>query len=408
VYTVGNAVSYPFALQTGIGNLPAGSFPTGAFALIGFNPTATQNRFVQQNPPRSYSMDWNLNIQREFTPTVVAKVGYVGSRTIHNAFTEGDVNFVLPTLTSAGYLWPFPVGSGTKLNPNVGPIRPTSWDSDAYYEGFQAQLIKRMSRGLQAQAAYTWSKCIDTGSGGAIGDPFTNSIATLLFFDKAARRGLCDFNIAHNFVLNFIGQLPKPRLGSAVAQYVLGGWQMGGVLEASTGTPFTVLMGGDPLGLNNTDASAFPNRLWGTPGCGNPINPGNVGSYLKLNCFSPPTAPASFAAMCQPAAPSVASTIPNTCLNLMGNAGRNQVVGPGLLNLDFSLVKNNLVPSISESFNVQMRFEFFNILNHANFQSPIDNSTLFNQDGTSVGGAGSIDATTTQSRQIQFGLKVIW
>src|SRR6202035_722129 len=191
----------------------------------------------------------------------------------------------------------------------------------------------------QAQAAYTWSKCIDTGSGGAIGDPFTNSIATLLFFDKAARRGPCDFNIAHNFVLNFIEQLPHPKLNSAVAQYVLGGWQMGGVLAARTGTPFTVLVGGDPLGQNNTDASAFPSRLWGTSGCGNPINPGDVNGYLKLNCFTPPTAPASFASVCQPAAASV--NIPNTCLNLMGNAGRNQLVGPGLLNLDFSMVKNN-------------------------------------------------------------------
>ena len=181
---------------------------------------------------------------------------------------------------------------------------------------------------------------------------------------------------------------------------------MGGVLAASTGTPFTVLVGGDPLGQNNTDASAFPSRLWGTSGCGNPINPGDVNGYLKLNCFTPPTAPASFATVCQPAAASV--NIPNTCLNLMGNAGRNQLVGPGLLNLDFSMVKNNFVPKISENFNIQFRFEFFNILNHANFQSPIDNSTLFNQDGTSVGAAGSLDATTTTSRQIQFGLKVIW
>ena len=92
-------------------------------------------------------------------------------------------------------------------------------------------------------------------------------------------------------------------------------------------------------------------------------------------------------------------------MNLMGNAGRNQIFGPGLVNLDFSLFKNF---DISERLRVQFRTEFFNILNHANFQSPVDNNTLLNQDGTPIPGAGAIDSTTTTSRQIQLGLKVIW
>ena len=95
-------------------------------------------------------------------------------------------------------------------------------------------------------------------------------------------------------------------------------------------------------------------------------------------------------------------------MNLFGNAGRNTVVGPGLFNVDFSVFKNNYIPRISETFNIQFRAEFFNLMNHANFQSPINHSALFNPDGSPAPGAGAIDSTSTPSRQIQFGLKVIW
>jgi hypothetical protein len=96
-------------------------------------------------------------------------------------------------------------------------------------------------------------------------------------------------------------------------------------------------------------------------------------------------APASFAAVCQPAAASVAAVIPNTCMNLNGNAGRNELVGPGL----------------------QFRVAMFNILNRANFQSPLDSTYLLNQNGTPVSGAGFTDSTSTPSREIQLGLKII-
>jgi hypothetical protein len=284
----------------------------------------------------------------------------------------------------------------------------TIWDSGAYYEGFHAQFIKRMSHGVQAQGSYTWGKCIDQGSSEAFENAYLNSVPGPAFFNRAERRGLCDFNINHNFVLNYVWQLPSPKFGGAAVEHILGGWQVGGIFSASTGTPFSVMIGGDALGLNGSvDNPDFPDRVSG-PGCGHPVNPGNVTNYIKLNCFIPPVAPASFAAVCQRAAASVAAVIPNTCMNLFGNAGRNQITGPGLLDLDFSLFKNNYIPRISETFNIQFRTEFFNILNHPNFQAPVNHNTIFNQNGTSVAGAGVIDSTTTDARQIQFGLKVIW
>jgi hypothetical protein len=84
------------------------------------------------------------------------------------------------------------------------------------------------------------------------------------------------------------------------------------------------------------------------------------------------------------------------------------VIGPGMSNLDFSLFKNNFIRSVSDNFNVQFRAEFFNVFNRANFSSPVDNRTVFDQHGTPISSAGLINSTQTPSRQIQFALKVIW
>jgi len=96
------------------------------------------------------------------------------------------------------------------------------------------------------------------------------------------------------------------------------------------------------------------------------------------------------------------------CSNLFGNAGRNSVIGPKLVNFDMSLVKNTHVPRISETFNVQFRVEVFNIFNHANFNSPTANNGVFDGSGGPVNGAGRVTSTATTSRQMQLALKLIW
>jgi hypothetical protein len=245
------------------------------------------------------------------------------------------------------------------------------------------------------------------GSGGLLGDPYANSLSSLMFFNRQGRRGVCDFNVTQNFVANYLWQPAAPKFGGAFGQQILGGWELGGVIVASTGSPFTVLTGGDPLGQNSTDPFGFASRLSGS-GCANPVNSGNVNNYIKQSCFTPPVVPASFAGPCVLAQDGHGNTIPNTCMNLFGNAGRNTVVGPGLVNVDFSLFKNTHVSKISETFNVQFRAEFFNLLNHPNFQAPVKHNAIFNSDGSPSSDVGQFNSTSTTSRQIQFGLKFIW
>jgi hypothetical protein len=404
---------FPFSIQPTIDlTTHPGTFPTGAAALLNFTgvDNTTTVSYKQPDPPRSYDMNWNLNVERDLGHDASLLIGYIGVHAIHQVVHPQDPNGIQPSLTAAGYLWPLTGGSVN--NPNVGDIRSTIWNGSGFYQGLEAQFRKKMSHGVEGQFSYTWGHCIDDGSSGAISDQFSNSLSTFFWIAPDIRsdhRGNCDYDQRHVVSVNFVWNVPSPKSGSALMQHVLGGWELGGILTAQTGTPFTVLIPGDPLGIRSSDPHDYPDRM-PTPGCSNPVNPGNVDNYLNLSCFIPPVAPASFASACLPPAASVIDTIPNTvtCMNLLGDTGRNQIFGPGLFDLDFSLFKDNYIRRISESFNIQLRTEFFNVLNRPSFQSPIDNNALFNNDGTPIGGAGAIDATTTNSREIQFGIKIIW
>jgi len=183
-----------------------------------------------------------------------------------------------------------------------------------------------------------------------------------------------------------------------------------------TGAPFTATVGdgNDPLGtaFNGDFSMDFANLL---SGC-NPISGAkSPNNYLNVNCFTPPTAPLSFAGCAPNSFPNAPQPPPSGmqyCSNVLGNSGRNRFYGPRLTTVDFSIFKNTRIPAISETFNLQFRAEFFNILNHTNFLSPGflntfgQNNSVFDSDGSSLPTA--LNQTSTSSRQIQLGLKVIW
>jgi hypothetical protein len=271
----------------------------------------------------------------------------------------------------------------------MGRTQMAQWDGSYYYNGLQVQLKKAMGHGLQAEGSYTFSKGIDDGGGSVASDPFRNSISTLLWFCKACRRGLSDQDQRHVLTVNYEWDIPTPGSFNAAEKAILGGWETGSILTIASGTPFTVLIAGDQLGQNNSDAYQYPDKVNG-PGCANPVNPqiANPSSqypaaYIKIQCFA----------------------APNPSYRL-GTAGRNSAIGPGLVDLDFSLFKN--IP-IREALKAQFRAEFFNVLNRANFQAPNDNRVLLNPDGTQASpSSGAITLLNTTARQIQFALKFTW
>jgi len=396
------------------------------FNFNGQSPTFPANRlrttYIDPSPKRNYVMQWNLNLQQQITSNLAGMLAYVGSRGIHQPFRADEIDMVIPTLTSAGYVWPYITdpadpnfgGPVDPINPNFGSVRGMFYKGNSRYDALEAQLVRRMSHGFQVQGVFTWGKSIDTSSATVAGDSFGNSISSLHWFDLKLNRGLSDFNVGRTLVVNGTWEVPTPKSLAGPAAWALGGWQLGLIFTANDGQPFTATWGtgSDPANTNSGDDWAFPNRLT-TPNCKSLTRPGNPNAYIKTECFAIPTAPDLnfWNQHCDPLPPSVGAPVAfPLCYNLRGNAGRNILIGPGLTDLDFSVFKNNYIRSISERFNIQFRAEIFNILNHVNFAPPStpSNTDIFQGDGTLNPIAGALTKTTTSAREIQFAVKVIF
>ncbi len=420
VLPLNTAATFPYQV---VGNDPNATLGSGTDPNVSFDPNKIRNRFVDQHPKRASVLNWNFNVQREVAPTWTAIVGYVGSRSVHLSVAADDVNLVPPVMTSAGILipmntyqidpnWAGANGGITPGGPGGSGIRPVLFDGESTYEGLQAQLKKTMSSGLQGQLSYTYGKCRDTSSAPVTGDTYTNSIAVPLLLSKQYRIGACDFDVRQALVGTFIWDVPGPKSG--LASYLAGGWDLGAIVTATTGSPFTPTVGGgdDPLGTGfNGDFSMDYASL--VRGC-NPIH-GGV-DYLNTSCFTLPYAPTAFAAAnCPPNDPLAQTGFYNTtltppsgmtfCQNLVGNAGRNRFYGPRLTTVDFSVFKNI---RLMERLKLQFRAEFFNILNHPNLAAPNflndSNNSIFDATGAAIGNAGVIGSTSTPPRLIQLGL----
>ena len=395
--------------------------------------------FVERNPKRNYIYQWNLNLQRQVAGNLSVTLAYAGSRGKHNPFQTDDLNTVFPMKVGSRWLFPVvpsssgpspvvcsspfaapPVGTcanvvgnptgivpGQIVNPNVAEIQSTIWQSKSWYDSLQAEVDKRMSHGLQAQVSFTWSKTEDTSSGSFAGDNFAGDLnPTIPWWDLNLIKGLSDFNVSRNLVANLLWQVPVPETLHGPVGFLAKGWELGGILSLSDGVPFwPFTIAGDFMGQLNSEPIAILDRV---PGCQLTFpSSGRRGNlqYVNPACFAFPVAPAGINPLtsCDQAFNAANSLPASTCINLLGNLGRNTLVGPGLFNLDYSMVKNTKISKISEAFNVQFRAEFFNLFNHANFAPPVDNLDV-------LGGPSFGQLTRLQSpeRQIQFGLKIIW
>jgi hypothetical protein len=373
----------PFTRTAVVANPPRGSFPTGGLQLV--TPESDRVNYVEQDPKRSYVLQWNVNVQRELLRDLVLQVGYVGTRGVHQPYRTQDADIVLPTATAEGLFWPTPRLSGTRLNSRVGQIAALTWQGSTSYNALNLKLTRRPRRGIQGGLSYTWAKSVDTNSASVVGGQFANTINGLpLQFDDRWR-GPSDFDVRHSLMINYLWEVPAPRSGNVVLRSLASGWQWGGILKAQTGLSFSALIGGDSLGMRSNNPFNFPDRLT-TPECSRAVNPGSVTSYIKTECFVVPSP-----------------------TNRMGNAGRNSLTGPGLVNLDMSFYKNNYVRSISDTFNLQLRLEIFNLLNHPNFRPPTGaQAQVFTVNFAPNPAAGRLTSTATTSRQIQLAVKLAW
>lgn len=319
---------------------------------------------------------WRLRIAHALTSNTEVSAAYIGSRGYH-LMTASDVNTAIPEIRADGTKF---IAPGTpRRNPALASTRTFRTNGDSYYHAFEAEVRQRMSHGLSYRANLTVAKSIDNAP--SVVSVFGVGEADKLLDpdDPARDRGLSPFDIRKAFTFNAIWELPigrgQPFLNnsSGAVDKLVSGWQVNTIIRLQDGFPFTPRLGFNQSRNGDTAAPDRPNLLAPVSG----IETGDPQQFFDPTVFGLPEA------------------------GTFGNAGRNILTGPGLATVDLALFKTT---SVNESFNVQFRFEAFNIFNRTNFGLP--NTLVLDQAGNPRGSAGRITSTSTSSRQLQFGLKL--
>ncbi len=289
---------------------------------------------IAQNFSTATIDEWSFNIQRELAPSVVLDVTYFGSKGTHLPLNR-NINQPRPSGRAGVTLpRPYPGFSNISFAESVG---------NSAYNSLQTKLQKSFSAGLSLLATFTWGRSIDNGNGIATSTAASNTSAQDAL-NQRAERGRSDFDIKYRFVFSPVYELPfgkdKPFMSQGFWSHLVGGWQVSGLFSAQTGNPLTPYYSGNVSGtLNNADR---PNVV------GDPNNgPKTPQQWFNLAAFATPAA------------------------GTFGNAGRNIINGPGLVNLDVAVVRTF---HLTERMGAQFRAQAYNALNHPNFSFP--NATM--------------------------------
>jgi hypothetical protein len=354
---------------------------------------------------------WSLTVERGITQNLMLELSYVGSEAYH-VVTAVDTNMARPQVCSdpAGCLsggignQTFTVSQGTtympstplvpcgpgkpptcglqmRPNPYVGPTQSWFYLGTSSYHSANVSLTKRAARGLTFKTNYTFSKLLDDNSAFLATSGANEPPSVLNPFDMRYNRGLAAFNLKHQFNANYSYQLPFGRgqhfggKARGLADQLIGGWQWLGSVTVQSGFPFTPQVGSNTSGTGDTQNPDIPNR---NPNFSGPVVLGRPEKWFDPQAFQVPD-PGTF-----------------------GNVARGSFTGPRLTNFDTSLFKKF---SFNERYSLQFRTEAFNIFNHPNFASP--NPVVF-AGSKSSSSAGVITLTSTNSRQIQFALKLLF
>lgn len=357
--------------------LPSGPAPCSTYAPQG----------VQPNAKTPTVEEWRLTVERQLDRNTVLRLAYVGSFGYHGLLSV-DPNTIpaqicaspngckaggVPTKGSTTSMVPqgaqyIPVG--TRPNPYLGAGFFWYTEGDSSYNALQVDVSRRLAQGLEFRANYTWSKSLDMNSA-LTGAQADNQVQMILDrYDPQRDWGPSSLNVASQGSISWTYALPFGR-----DRRWLGGWQLNGIATLLSGFPFTPQTGSNRSGDGDT---RNPDRPSLNPAFSGPVVVGSPDQWFNPNAFVLPAA------------------------GTYGNLGRGIYTGPGLAELDLSLVKDI---AATEQMKLQLRSEFFNILNHANLGTP--NAIVFSGGAISPS-AGLITATATTSRQIQFGLKLIF
>lgn len=325
-------------------------FPANLLDPANINLQLQHIRAVDPNSPSPYVQQWSFGLQRQLPAQFIFTADYVGTKSTHLDIIR-DLNQYV---------------NGQFPYRNFGYLEAQAAIGNGSYNGLEASVQRRFSKGLSLEAAYTYSKSISS---------------TYL---QNLTRGPSSFDVPHRFVISSVAELPfgknKPFLTSGIGAALLGGWRASGVYTYSSGLPFTVSSGGnystalDAFG----NANAVPNVI------GTPQIVSNVSCWFYVSANR----------ACQGLSPNGTNAFALQQIGQYGNAGVNILRGPHATVLDLSLMRDF---TIREAAKVQLRWEVFNLTN----------TPLFSQPSASLssGSVGQITSLAGDPRVMQAALR---
>jgi len=383
--TVGNGITplsrnSPYRDATTAGPFSSSTVPLPNLAnAFAGNPTPVPPG-IQKNFVSAYTNEWSFGVQRELAQNLLLEVTYVGNES-HKLPMSWNINQAIPaTAGSVNSRRPYQ-GWGSITGGFISSI------GNANFNSLQTRLERRFSRGLSFIVAYTWSKSIDQGANISTGANNSGGFAQDAR-NLSAERGLSDFNVPHRFVASYVWDLPFASKSNRAVNGIVSGWQLKGILTLQKGQPFTLYDGVDQsnTGGNNDRPNVIGDWRISDPGVAAWFNTCTIlANGNRSNCQSG-----------QNPAWQIGP------LGTFGNAGRNILAGPGLVNFDLGLARQF---KVTERVAIQFRSEFFNLPNHANFFLP--GSTVTSSSLGTLSQAADQPNTGAQ-RQIQFALKVVF
>ena len=395
----GNATNPPFATAVA---LPANSTtqlfnaacPAGCNSVPGatISPSSSDPEFNN-----GYIQSWNLNVQRELRQGLAVTAGYFGSKGTHLRITRNLNQTFLNAALSPVRRFPA-LSPNSPISPGVPLLNITFREgtSNSNYNALWVTANKRMGKGLQFNASYTFSKSIDYNSQSSQGVTVQDS------YNLRGDRGLSDFDARHRFVVSGLYELPFK--GNQLKE----GWQLSFIEQSQSGNPVTLLAGN--VGAVGAAPSANANSLTGLatlrPDINGPltISPTAAASGIGVQWFPNLVCDPRPGGSCPSGSVVVLPVqfISGKTIYHFGSLGRNVVIGPGFNNTDLSLIKRT---KLGEHQMIEFRWEVFDVLNHANFGQPGRTAQVGSTTFGVITNTRFPTGDSGSSRQMQFALK---
>jgi hypothetical protein len=337
--------------------------PGDPFPGVAVFPLAGAYISVPPNLPVTYMMQWNLSYQRQIEGNWVVQANYLGNAG-RDIWGSTDVNYAIPVAGATS--------SNTNsrrltylVNPTLGQyyadIQQTDPGGNSEYHALFLSAQHGFAHNFTLRTNYTWSHCVSSWD-------FAGELAGTLYQNPLNRaegeRGSCGYDHRQVFVATLVAM--SPGIGTSFARKITKDWQISPIISFQTGYPFQITDGGKDISLSgqgndrpdvllpsqvHTTTSGLIAPQWFNPNafiCADSIN--NVSaSTLAPNCPAATAATAAF-----------------------GNLGRDAVYGPGSINWDMNVTRRF---AFTERWKLDMRADFFNILNHANWNNPSSSIT---------------------------------